>query len=381
MRLALSLKVTLMTALKLADVAIESPKPPMEWSNKEQRRIPLDPRREFIKQFSDLKSDWQARTFSQSLFFRKSNVPNDAAMYHRNYLEYLSKCWTDHLGAVISPEIVWFTLLTELAGMVNRSPEKFRKLFSESEEKQSVIIVTGELVEMPLDALVGSLKKLVPEDTDQFMPDFSTATDRSRHAFHAAFCDLVSPYYNYGMMLCAIPAIDVRGSVDDWQLMKQSWDKLTKVFGCAGDWFKRVGKILDSCIENRENAEWWRNIFHLTKCGSGSQVEVSGWYADLFLTQPNGLRYVENFPSCIATVNYKQLNFDFEYTMKDGLFYSCAEGDFMRPDFGFTIHQKIEIEPERWEKTENFLGDSQSRERALQNFMSRCAALETGYGG
>lgn len=330
-----------MTQLKLSDVKVGKAQKPSRWDNKTQSQIELDPFEVFVNQLSDKKYDWKTKTTSQSLFFRKAVMPEDACMYHNNYMEYLEKCWADHLGIVIQPDFIWFTLLSELASMTKKAPESYRHLFSESEEKQEIVIVTAEMIDMPLNQLIASLRSYVPTDIKTFMPEFTTTSSRSRHAMYSVFCDMCSPYYNYGMLMCGFPAITVQGTKDDWQLMANQWGEITKTFDTNNTWFNKVKDILDNCASKLSDEDWWREMFKLEQCGSGHQTEVTGWFTELFIEQPKGPRYVGNFPTSVGVVEYKQLNANKEYKMQDGIFWSYQEGDFMMPDFGYTIHEKV----------------------------------------
>ena len=331
------------TNVKLAAVPVGTPTPPSKWSNEEKRNVDLDPRRVFLDRLDDRKvTDWQTNRVEQTLFLRHAEIPEDATMFHRNYLEYLEKCWADHLGIVITPDILWFTVLNELVAVVKESPEPYRHLFTNSHEKKLVVVTTEDPVVMPLNRLVGALREHVPTDSTLFMPEYSTTTQASRHAMYASFCDLCSPYYNYGMMLCDFPAISIQGTADDWCGLAEDWLKLKPMFTSVGKWFDDVASILMGCYENRDERDWWKSMFMLERCGSGHQTEVSGWFADLFRQPPQGPAYVNNFPTNVAQVEYKELTLDREFKMQDGLFFSRQEGDFMVPEFGYTVHEKLD---------------------------------------
>lgn len=322
-----------MSVLTLSDLKFGNPRPLTIWDDELAERVEVTPRDKLAERLGK---------FQKGRGLRQINVPADAAITHRNYLEYLERCWSDHLGVVVTPDVIWFTLLTELAALVKSDAERYRPLFSETQEKQSIIIVTADPVEMPLDRLIESMRRLVPTDVELFLPEFSTSTPRSQHAFHAAFCDAASPYYSYSMMLCGFPAIDVRGTANDWLGMRMSWDYLTQEFiklNTKVPWFHRVRDVLVQCEAALGDPEWWKQMFVLTPCGSGSQTEVSGWFAELFRERPDPA-YVGNFPTGVAQVSYRQLDLGKDYLMQDGLFYSAREGDFMVPDFGYTIHEK-----------------------------------------
>jgi len=329
--------------MKLADVTPGTPHVPTRWSNEERASVPLDPYEVFLDRLHDRKTtDWKTKRTEQTLFLRHAAITDDAQIYHRSYLEYLEKCWGDHLGIVVTPDIVWFTILGELVSVVKGSPEPYRHLFTDSHEKKEIVVQTEDPVVMPLNRLIGALRQHVPTDATKFMPDFSTTTQASRHAMYASFCDLCSPYYDYGMFACAFPAISIQGDEDDWKQLAAHWRGLKPLFSGAGPWLDTVQGILDDCAKNLKSPLWWKEMFKLTNCGSGHQTEVSGWFADLFLQQPQGPRYVNNFPTSVAAVEYKELSAGRNFKMQDGLFFSRQEGDFMVPEFGYTVHEKLD---------------------------------------
>lgn len=329
-----------MAVLKLGDVAVGDIKGPRQWSNEEQRMVPLDPLQTFIDRLTDKKHNYKTNEYSQTLFCRFDNIGEGQA-FHKNYMEYLEICWGDHLGIVVSPDILWYILLCELTQIVKANPEQYRPLFSESEEKQEIIIFTDELVVMPLDELVEALKSYVPTDMTPFMPEFSTLTDRGRHAQYAAFCDMCSPYYDYGMLLCGFPAIEVRGTVADWELMLESWKSLKDKFQSFASYFVKVQTAISNIIANQTNPEFWKGMFSLQKCGSGSQVLVDGWINDLYLETPP-VRYPKNYSSNVSVVKYKQLNTQKNYEMNEGLFFSRMNGDILVPEYGSVVLEKVE---------------------------------------
>lgn len=278
--------------------------------------------------------------------FRYADILGDA--YHNNYMGYLERCWADHLVAVITPDIIWYTILCELTLLIAEQTETYRHLFTDSQEKKTITVLTGDPVVMPLDSLISELKKLVPTDVNLFLPNFSTSNERSIFAGYAAFCDMVSPYYNYCMYACGIPRIDVRGTKEDYAHLSDSWLKiyqlLSKIKGADFDTFKWATKImslLPNISNNLENGDFWQKMFYLDECGSGSDVEVQGWWRDFYRKQPS-VAYPDNFSTHVSNVSYKYLPNDQDYIMKSGLFFSNLEGEgILVPEFGRIVYEKI----------------------------------------
>lgn len=317
-----------MPTMKLHDVSLGVLKNPRKWSNEQQKHVDLNPLDHFLNRFKN-----------KNLQYVDGNI-HDGASYHRNYMEYLEKCWAEHLGIIITPDIVWQILLCQLAEIIKENPEQYRNLFSEKQEKQEITIISGDPVVMPLSVLVEKLKDHVPTDTNLFMPEFTTSNPRSHHAFRAAFCDMCSPYYSYSMCMCGFPCIDVRGTDEDWNLMLENWSEISKFFNNHKKWFGIVYSVLENCLLGTNDSSWWRQMFELKSCGSGHDVIVGGWLKQLFQKQPD-LAYPNNFSSCISIVDYKQLDFNKNYSMMDGLFSSRMNDDCLVPEFGFMVFEKI----------------------------------------
>ena len=329
--------------LSLSPVTVGKPKPPTEWSSEQNKYVETDPRKLFLDRLHDGKYDWRVKKIvGQTLFFQDTTIDDNAEVYHKNMLEYMQACWKDHLGIVITPDMFWYTLLCELSAIIKSDSEKYRYLFSDSKDKKALIGLTDDPVIMPVDKSIGMLSENVPTEIGKFIPEFTTSTLRSKHAMNVAFCDMCSPYYNYSMLCCGIPAIDILGTIDDYSLMKSKWDDLSKIFDNQklASWFKSVSSTLQSILDNFTSSEFWLDMFRLEKCGSGSDVEVEGWITKFFRNVPE-VRYIENYTSGVAIMDYKNLFTKKNYKMQEGLFFSRMEGDFLVPQFGFTVHEIV----------------------------------------
>ena len=262
--------------------------------------------------------------------------------YHKNYMEYLAICWYSHYGVVVSPHVIWYTILTELASHIKGNSHHYRKLFTDSDEKEDISVLTSDPVELPMELIHEQLVKRVPIDTDLFLPEFTTSTKSSKLASLAAFMDAVSPYYSYSMYLCEISKIRIDGNIDDWVKIRTSLNHILEHLDMAGNYIFEVKEIIALIIDSYDtaNPDFWQNIFSLKRCGSGSQVEVEGWYKKLFINPDVHPGYVRNFPSQVSKINYKNLSTKKDYAMHHGLFGSSLNSElFLEPDFDYTIQE------------------------------------------
>jgi len=288
-------------------------------------------------------ADWRAGTVTKKNKPMYDNIPQDQ-VYHNGYMEYLETCWNSHYGVVLSPDIVWQGLLCELAAIVAKNPQKYRSLFTTTNEgKQELSVYSDSFVVMPIEALTDLLKQYVPSNSDVFLPRFSTTTERSFHAFSAAFCDICSPYYEYSMYMCGIPFIRLDGTEEDWTTLLKSWSIIGDMFQSESKFFVGVIGIISKIINqfSTPDVDFWHKMFSLKHCGSGSNVEVEGWIRDLYLVKPSP-RYPENYATHISSVKYKQLNTGKKYDMRVGLFSSELQGQLLVPDFSFAVMETLD---------------------------------------
>ena len=264
-----------------------------------------------------------------------------AEITHMNYLMYLCQCWKRHYGVIVSPTILWNMVLNNLAYKVNKTPDVFRKYFTESEEKIEICVEQGgNLIDTKL--LIAGLQGRIPSKMlrDSF-PEFSTDTEKSQIANYTAFLDMVSPYYNYSMYLCGIPKVKVLGTLDDWLKVMFNLGLITSAIPEFTDYLVTVANKVSTIIEDTCN---YNDMFRLDRCGSGSQAEVAGWITEFYIEQPR-VTYPENFISCIAKIDYHNYNDGQDYRMFAGLFTSTIEDDYLIPDFGDIYFRKMAVEP------------------------------------
>jgi len=113
--------------------------------------------------------------------------------------------------------------------------------------------------------------------------------------------------------------------------------KLTALLEEANDYLVGVAVRIAEIAEGTAD---FSNMFSLERCGSGSQVEVSGWIRDFFIEQPS-VPYPENFVSCISKIDYKNYNEGGkEYRLYAGLFTSEIENGYLVPAFNTQYFEK-----------------------------------------
>ena len=270
-------------------------------------------------------------------------IPANADMYHSSYLSYLSRTYAVHSSIVFKPDTFWYTILCEIASVIKADPETYRSVFTSSPDKIDIKVEGVDPFYLPINLIKDELYKLVPVDVDLFLPTFSTTTEMSRIAMLASFLETVSPYYNYMMYLCGHPNVHILGSTEDWDMIEKRLRQLSSELRPLKPWFDKVIKLSSEIKRSltEENVEFWKTIFTEERCGSGGQIEISGWFASMFIEQPSR-GFLHNFPTHITRVPYTVLEQpEYRYELCCGLFSSQENDGVMTPEFSTVVNQYL----------------------------------------
>ena len=195
-------------------------------------------------------------------YWKFFNSPSNDVVYHEGYLNYLSKAWSNHYSVVMRPDDIWYIILNELTLIIGKDPKTFENLFTTTPgEKQWVIVLTGDPETINPQLVINELKNRVPSEVDKFIPVFTTSTEMSTLAMNVSFCDMVSPYYSYGTLLCGIPSIRIEGTKDDWELIINNLTYLSNLFrGKISDYIKRCKDVVSNIIKasNKNESSFFR---------------------------------------------------------------------------------------------------------------------------
>ena len=190
----------------------------------------------------DPKERWNIRYHSP---VNRSYFPEGAAT-HTAFMYALSNAYSLHQSISFGPHDLWYVIMTEIARTINANPKQFETLFTRTPGEKQSIIVEG-FDNLDLKAVCAQLRDLVPVNIDVFMPDFSTHTFESKMATMAAFADAVKSYYNYMTLACGIKSLEIRGSVQDWELFYTHLGELSLIFGSTfREWFGGIGLRIEN---------------------------------------------------------------------------------------------------------------------------------------
>ncbi|MFI5533164.1 DUF4419 domain-containing protein [Kitasatospora sp. NPDC051853] len=199
-------------------------------------------------------------------------------------------CFTAHLPLSLSPDVLWYVLVHEVATHVRLDADRYAGVFgAEPGERRTIEVHDDEpssdwersiaLVREPLREAVG--ERLA----DLFQPEFSTTTRADSAAVLVALMDVVSPYFAFRWVSsCAIPRIRLEGTEADWRLLASRARQLKPRFRGLRMWLLRLVPLLDRIADTAAgqpvDREFWSSFYKWESESGGDQV--TGWVNAFF---------------------------------------------------------------------------------------------------
>lgn len=79
---------------------------------------------------------------------------NGSVFLHQNLMHYLMLAWSNHFSVVISPDMIFYTVLCEIADEIQSDPDAFRHLFTDSTEKKAIMTVSYDAEKIDLNQII-----------------------------------------------------------------------------------------------------------------------------------------------------------------------------------------------------------------------------------
>lgn len=208
---------------------------------------------------------------------------------HHALIEAVHTAFAEHRPLVLSPDMVWITIMQGVAQHVRNNPEKLRGALVSHQGKLEVAVATlGFNTDSPesdwqglIDNIGEALQQHIGPAYDRFMCDFSTTGPLERTVCAISILDLYEPYFEYVMYcICGIPAITLEGAPADWRALRKKVEQL-EPFDMEW-WLSSLRPILDHFARAADgdiDVEYWQNIYKLKKAYGWDRI--NGWAARL----------------------------------------------------------------------------------------------------
>lgn len=265
---------------------------------------------------------------------------------HAGLIYYLHYCWAKEYGCVIRPDMLWFTIISEIARAVFDDPDKFADIFTDTPgTKQDVTQQVDNVTDINVILLAKQISnKIQIKELSHLILNtrFNSEVENAHLAVCSAFSQMASPYFNYITFLCGIKSVNVKGSKEEYITLMNSIEELSSIFlnydSKLSDWLTDVSAILNIFIQKtfnpistEERKIFFNDMFHYSKnnrCGSGHIPNfIQGWIQKFYYrtnskTSMNSKRNLNQYPTHIMYTPYKNTESNQMFIQLIGLSYS-----------------------------------------------------------
>jgi hypothetical protein len=204
-------------------------------------------------------------------------------------------CFQAHIPFGLRPEVLWYTILSQVAAEVKARPDTYRSMFTTKAEGKDLICVRHDGLRLGhaygWDQAIGMfekpLREKVPGDlANVCLPDdLSTCGSAEGLANLIAFMDAASPYYNYEVWTrCGIPKVAILGSAQDWRNLEARVSRIAVRFPALAQYFRAVAPLLTQIVQAADggsvDTKFWDSMYKRNS-GSGGD-KLTGWLTSFF---------------------------------------------------------------------------------------------------
>lgn len=246
-----------------------------------------------FKDILDNQTDIEYNTLSDnynSVLDGSFNMQTQACSAHNGLVSTVLDAYNKHYHLVLRPDDVWQAVLTQFCFYFNSRAEELRTAVVNFSGDKTLVatqianIQTANYTELIWDLVIVEMRKMIKDSTiiDWLLPNFSTSTDKDRLVAAITTMSTFQSFFKYKMQLmCGIPKVTLKGTVEDWTLLKTKIQSLTKFDGSEQLMTKWVSQLIPICNQfissyDNVNIVFWDTV--VSHIGGGSSAEyISGW--------------------------------------------------------------------------------------------------------
>lgn len=222
------------------------------------------------------------------------------------FIDAIYNAYNHHKKLIITPDMLWTTILTSLMSYVDANAEKLRHNFVSHEGTKDITLRFGGnyasvSVERFAEMFIEQINANSNQSSDWLQCDFTTTTSRERTASSLIIMAGFQKYFKLNMICsCGIPEVQLMGEKSDYESIKIKINKIGLIGDdILNDWSLKLIPIItqfiaafdDNSVDLHE--DFWSKIMTSERYGSGSREFIDGWLATLcpFIESKSGLKY------------------------------------------------------------------------------------------
>lgn len=209
------------------------------------------------------------------------------------FINAIHTAYARHLPLILSPDMVWITILQGLALHVHLHAEELRPILVQHSGRKEIQISMELDAHSPEsawdDAINAFASALCGEShgSAALLSDFSTTGPIEKLVSQVCLLDVFESYYEYILLSgCGFPEITLTGTADDWSNLRRKIDLLERFQ--IDFWLphlRRVADIFCDAAQGRVDVETWKGMYKLPDAYGGDLI--NGWIVKL-------IPYVQN---------------------------------------------------------------------------------------
>lgn len=278
-----------------------------------------------------------------------TTVPKENCIYHNGLIQMAFYCWAKELSMVLRPDIIWYTIISEIARDVIKSPKNYKHLFTDSEQKKNLVTIS---IDIDMNQLMSLLKDRISNKEFYSLiceTTFEEQHDLSQLAFKMVFANMATPYFNYCTAMCGVQDIEFKSSIEQWKKLYSCVNELKKFI--PDKYTSNVCNVINNILyfnfnkkieeDNKtfvylgtDKQNFIKNVFSYgkEKCGSGhDDISVHGWLKLLYIC--NKFKSIDRYSTHINYVPYKNLETGRMFYKAVGLMYYTLVNGKMDPQY------------------------------------------------
>jgi hypothetical protein len=236
----------------------------------------------------------------------------------------------DHRPLILSPDMIWVTILQGFAQHVRNDPERFRQRFVSHPGKAVIEVRRDDFArgspENPWAEVIGEfsagVRRHIGDQYDRLVSDFSTTGPVERTACEVTLLDTFQSFFEYRFSaVCGIPEVTLEGTPDDWRKLRAKVEHLAPFD--LDWWLPSVRRVCDQFTRASSgdiDRGHWRNLWKQYLRYGGS--DVNGWLVKL-------VPYVRNWQTRNLTVRNPLLADDEQRVSTDALPSGVSKAEFL----------------------------------------------------
>jgi hypothetical protein len=210
------------------------------------------------------------------------------------FIDAVTMAYNQHKNLIITPDMLWTTILTSLMAYVEANAEKLRSNFVSHEGKKTLTLNFGGnyanvSVDRFAELFIEQINANTKQSSDWLQCDFTTTTAKERTASSLLVMAGFQQYFKYEMMFCCgIPEVHLMGEKCDYEKIRKKVENIGLLGdSILGDWCLKLLLIIDQFIlafddnNSAKHEDFWSKIVTREGYGSGSRSFINGWLATL----------------------------------------------------------------------------------------------------